>query len=55
LPDINKDPGETTNIAAEHPEVVADMKKAYDVWWDEVRPYMVNEDVALPEDKPPKD
>ena len=36
-------PAETKNIYEQKPEVVKDMQDAYDEWWDEVRPYMVNE------------
>ena len=43
LYDIVSDPGEANNIYAQKPEVVKDMQDAYDKWWDEVRPYMVNE------------
>jgi arylsulfatase len=43
LYDVLNDPGEEKNIYDQKPEVVAEMHKAYDKWWDEVRPYMVNE------------
>jgi arylsulfatase A-like enzyme len=43
--DITVDPYETTDVAAEHPDVVAEFRKAYDVWWEETVPFMVNEDV----------
>jgi arylsulfatase len=36
--DLKADPGETRNIAAEHPEVVARLEAAYDKWWAEVVP-----------------
>jgi hypothetical protein len=29
-----------------HPEIVAQMREAYDAWWQEVRPLMVNEDAV---------
>lgn len=45
LYDIENDPYETTNVAEEHPEVIADLRKAYDQWWAETVPLMVNEDV----------
>lgn len=44
LYDINKDPYETTNVAGDHPEVVFNLRKAYDQWWNETVPLMVNED-----------
>ena len=45
--DIQADPGETTNVIKDHPEVAKKMLAAYDKWWDEVRPLMVNEDAPL--------
>ena len=52
LYDLYQDPGETNNIAAEHPELIKKMKEAYGVWWDEVRPLMVNETAPLAKEKP---
>ena len=46
LYDLRTDPGETTNVIAQHPEVVAQLRAAYDQWWDEVQPLLVNENVA---------
>lgn len=37
LYDLVSDPGETTNIAGEHPEIVNDLKAAYDIWFDDVK------------------
>ncbi|EMI19640.1 arylsulfatase A [Rhodopirellula maiorica SM1] len=48
--DISVDPGETTNVAAANPEVVSQLQKAYDQWWDSAVPLMVNE--GLPKVKP---
>ncbi|MEJ6728851.1 MAG: arylsulfatase [Akkermansiaceae bacterium] len=50
--DLEADPGEKTDVAAKHPEVVAKMKAAYDVWWKESRPGMVNESANLNTGKP---
>ena len=36
LYDLAQDPLETRDVAAEHPEVVAQMRAAYDAWFDEV-------------------
>jgi arylsulfatase A-like enzyme len=54
LYDIPVDPGETTNVAASHPEVVAQLRQSYDQWWAEARPLMVNEGLphVEPEDQP---
>jgi len=43
LYDILNDPGEIQNLYSQKPEVVQSMQAAYDTWWDEVRPFMVNE------------
>jgi len=52
LYDLSHDPGETSNIAEEHPELIAEMRAAYDAWWMEVRPLMVNENAPLADEKP---
>jgi hypothetical protein len=50
LYDILADRGQTKDVAAEHPEVVADLRKQYDAWWKTLPPFLVNED--LPDIKP---
>ena len=52
LYNIDADSGEQNNLAEENPEVVRQMLKAYEAWWDEVRPMMVNEDATLNTGKP---
>jgi len=52
LYDIAADPGETTNVISKHPDQVARMRKAYDQWWSEVLPAMVNEDAPVPKENP---
>jgi len=52
LYDIDNDPGEQNNVIADHPEIARKMLKAYDQWWDQVRPMMVNEDATLDTGKP---
>jgi arylsulfatase len=52
LYDIETDPGEQKNVAKENPKVVEEVLKAYDAWWDEVRPMMVNEDASLDIEQP---
>ena len=46
LYDLKADPGETKNIIADHPDVAATLRAAYDKWWIEVQPLLVNEDVT---------
>lgn len=45
LYDISADPYEKTDVAAGRPEVVAGLRAAYDAWWAETIPWMVNESV----------
>ncbi len=52
LYDISKDPGETTNVIDQHPEVVKAMQDAYDAWWEETLPLMVNEKVPYAKERP---
>jgi arylsulfatase len=52
LYDIEADPGETANVIDRHPEVAAQMRAAYDAWWAQTRPLMVNEEVPLAEERP---
>ena len=42
--DISADPGQKNNIAAQHPEVVKELRAAYDAWWDTLGPLLINED-----------
>jgi arylsulfatase len=53
--DLQNDPGETTNVADKHPEIVADMKSRLDQWWTEVTPLLVNEDAVGPAVNPFKE
>ncbi len=45
LYDIEQDPGQTTNVIADHPQLVAEMRAAMDPWWQASLPLMVNETV----------
>ena len=53
--DVKADPGEKTNVAAQHPDVVADLDRAFDVWWKSVQPQLVNENAVGPVTNPFKD
>ena len=48
LYDISKDLPQNENIADQHPELVQDLIKKYDAWWDEVYP-VIKESKLLPE------
>lgn len=52
LYDILADPGEQNNLYASKPAVVKKMMHAYEAWWQEVRPLMVNENVPLSQTRP---
>jgi arylsulfatase len=44
LYDISADPYESIDVADAHPDVIAAIREAYDDWWDQTVPLMVNED-----------
>ena len=46
--DLATDPGEKTDVAAQHPDVVKTLDVAYDKWWAEVLPLLVNENAPQP-------
>ncbi len=52
LYDMENDPGQTKDVTAAFPEVVSDMKQAYEQFWDASRPLMINESVPLAKEKP---
>ena len=51
---IPEDPGELENVAELYPEVVEELRSAYDRWWNSVLPLLVNEGLprVRPEDQP---
>lgn len=55
LYDLKADPGEKNNVLADHPDVVAKLRAAYDMWWEETLPLMVNEDAVGPKINPMKE
>jgi arylsulfatase len=42
--DLKSDPGETTDVAHQEAATLQKLSSAYDAWWDEVRPCLINED-----------
>jgi arylsulfatase len=50
--DMSEDPGQKTDVAEQHPEIVAAMRAAYDSFWKEARPLMVNEDAPMSKTRP---
>ena len=43
LYDLKSDPGQNKNVITDHPDVVASLRNAYDQWWNDVQPLLVNE------------
>lgn len=54
LYDLQQDFGETANVITQHPEEVARLRAAYDRWWEDVQPLLVNENVTGPKVNPIK-
>ncbi|MBW3599845.1 MAG: sulfatase-like hydrolase/transferase, partial [Planctomycetes bacterium] len=52
LYDMEQDPGQMKNIIEQHPEVAEKMRAAYDAWWQETRPMMVNEEAPMSPTRP---
>ncbi|MEZ6123134.1 MAG: arylsulfatase [Planctomycetaceae bacterium] len=52
LYDIAADPFEARDVSNEHPDVIAEFRAAYDEWWAETLPLLVNEDVPLADQQP---
>ncbi len=52
LYDMASDPGQTTNVIDRFPEEAQKMREAYDAFWKETRPLMVNEDAPMSPTKP---
>ncbi len=55
LYDLKTDPGETTNVIDQHPVEVAKLRAAYDQWWLDIQPFLVNENVEAPKMNPLKE
>lgn len=51
--DVQADPGQTTDIAAQHPEVVGKLVAAYDKWWSSLKgQYDIHEEALGPKLNP---
>jgi arylsulfatase A-like enzyme len=50
--DVKADPGEQTDVAANHPEVVKELSAYFEKWWTDVQPSLVNEKVVGPSENP---
>ena len=49
LYDHLNDPGEQKNVADQYPELMQEFQQAYDQWWEQTRPYMLNAICADPQ------
>ena len=52
LYDMKADPGQTTDVASKFPEIVKSMKEAYEKFWQDTTPFMVNENAPLSPTRP---
>ncbi len=52
LYDMQADPGQEKNIIDDYPEIVSDMRAAYEKFWNEARPLMVNESAPMSPTRP---
>jgi arylsulfatase len=46
--DVKADPGEKTDVADKHADVVKSLEAEYDAWWASLPPFLVNEDAVGP-------
>ena len=53
--DVKEDPGEQTNVAEKHPDLVKKLNAEYDAWWASLPPYLVNENATPPPENPFKE
>ncbi len=53
--EVKSDPGEQTDMAVRSPEVVKRMAAAYDRWWSDVQPMLVNEQAPFARTNPFKE
>ena len=52
LYDLENDFGETTNVIERYPEAAVRLRAAYDQWWQDVQPLLVNENAIGPKVNP---
>jgi arylsulfatase A-like enzyme len=53
--DVPADPGEKTDVAGRHPDVLKELDVAYDQWWASLPKYLVNEKAVGPKVNPFKE
>ena len=52
LYDMKADPGQTTDVAGKFPKIVKSMREAYEKFWKDTRPLMVNENAPMSPTRP---
>jgi len=55
LYEVKSDVGEDYNVIDQHPEVVAELRAVYDQWWEDVQPFLINENLTGPKINPMKE
>lgn len=55
LYDVIADPGQSKNVIGEFPTEVAELRRAYDQWWEEILPALENENATGPKINPFKE
>lgn len=52
LYDMEADPGQTRNVIDQFPEIASQMRKAYEAYWNDCRPLLVNENAPMSPTRP---
>src|SRR5581483_2399044 len=55
LYDLQTDPSQAKNVLNEHPDEAAKLRSAYDQWWKDIQPDLVNEKAIAPKLNPFKE
>jgi hypothetical protein len=50
--DLQSDPGQKTNVLRRFPTAARALESAYEQWWSETQPHLVNENVPAPKVNP---
>ena len=50
--DMEADPGQKNNVIDQHPQVVQQMRQAWEQWWEQTRPMLVNESAPMSKTRP---
>ncbi len=50
--DLAHDPAQRVDVRERHPEVAKELESAYNLWWADTQPYLINESVPAPKVNP---